>query len=173
MFYLFWGLLNIALFIFFIRICFRATQLVKEKIGLLASVVFVFGLLFIGCSNNSTADQYKTWTFTSNDNVNQNSDFSIPVILEKNLTSTYNLYINCAKDQHQNNIPESAQSSVTGFIAGTNWKPLNVTVNRINNDKFQYSITGIVEWRLLGAKLYTQFKSYDGIAYTDDFKNPY
>ena len=44
MLYLIWGLLNLGLVIYFLVICFRATKLVKEKIGLFAAVFFVLGL---------------------------------------------------------------------------------------------------------------------------------
>lgn len=51
--YLLWSILNIGLFLFFIIICFKATKLIREKLGLIATIVFVFGLLsFVGNSNN-------------------------------------------------------------------------------------------------------------------------
>ena len=53
MLYLLWGLLNIGLFIYFIVISIKATKLVREKVGLFASLIFLFGLLsFGGRSNN-------------------------------------------------------------------------------------------------------------------------
>jgi len=38
MIYLIWGLLNLGLVICFLVICFKATKLVREKIGLIAAV---------------------------------------------------------------------------------------------------------------------------------------
>ena len=49
--YLLWSLLNIALGILFIYLCFKATKLINERIGLLASLVFVFGILAIMSSS--------------------------------------------------------------------------------------------------------------------------
>jgi hypothetical protein len=173
--YLLWGLLNIGLFIFFIVICFRATKLIREKVGLFASIIFVFGLLsFVGHSNNDNdnkepnSNQIKTWKFISEDSLKSNDSYLLDIDLEKTLVSKYGLGIKYGKDkQGQINIPISAYSSTTGFISGTNWKPVSIIVNRTNdNNKFEYFVDGVVEWKLLGATIYSQLKEYKGIALT-------
>jgi hypothetical protein len=97
MLYLFWGLLNISLFLYFIIICFRATKLLREKGGLPASIIFVFGLLsFIGQSNVDNdnkepgSNQIKTWRFISEDTLNRNETFLLNVILEETFVSKFN-----------------------------------------------------------------------------------
>ena len=173
--YLLWGLLNIGLFLFFIVICFKATKLIREKIGLFASVIFVFGLLsFVGHSNNDNdnkepnSNQIKTWKFISEDSLKSNDSYLLNIDLEKTLVSNYDLGIKYGKDKEgQINIPISAYSSTTGFISGTNWKPVSIIINRTNdNNKFEYSVDGVVEWKLLGATIYSQLKEYKGIAST-------
>ena len=173
--YLIWGLLNIGLFLFFIVICFKATKLVREKLGLFASIIFVFGLLsFVGHSNNDddnkepNSNQIKTWKFISEDSLNRNATYLLDVNLEKTLVSKYDLGIKYGKDrQGEMNIPISAYSSTTGFISGTNWKPVSIIVNRTSdNNKFEYFVDGVVEWKLLGATIYSQLKEYKGIALT-------
>ena len=42
---LIWGILNVFLLIYFIIICFKSVRIVKEKLGLFASFIFVIGLL--------------------------------------------------------------------------------------------------------------------------------
>jgi len=173
MIYLLWALLNIALFISFIGICFRATKLIRDRIGVFASIIFVFGLLsFIGQSNNDNynkepnSNQIKTWKFLSEDSLNRRSTNSLFINLEKTSISKYELYISYSIDQQQMNTPISASSSTTGFIAGTNWKPASIVVNRTtDDDKFEYIVNGVVEWKLLGATIYTQGKNYHGIAF--------
>ena len=174
MLYLLWSLLNIALFLYFIIICFKATKLLREKVGLLASIIFVAGSLsFIGQSNidndnkEPNSNQIRTWKFHSADTLNKNATFSLDVILEKTLVSKYNLGIKYGKNQEQFNIPISAYTMTTGFSSGTNWKPITIVVNRTaDNNKFEYMVTGMVEWKLLGATLYSQLKEYKGIAST-------
>ena len=139
--------------------------------GLFASVVFVFGLLsFIGHSNNNdnlepNSNQIKSWKFTSNDSLNRNPTSSQFIVLEKTLISKYYLFIQYSKDKDsQTDIPTSASSLTNGFIIGTNWKPVSISVNKIdNNDKFEYLVNGVVEWKLLGATIYSQHKEYKGL----------
>ena len=175
MLYLLWGLLNVGLFIFFIATCFKATKLIREKSGLLASIVFAFGLLsFVGHSNNndenkeSNSNQVKTWNFTSKDSLNSSSTFFIYIELEKTFISKYGLGISYGKDkQGQSNIPISAYSSTNGFISGTSWRPTSIVINRTDeNNKFEYFVDGVVEWKLLGATFYSQLKKYKGTALT-------
>jgi hypothetical protein len=175
MLYLLWGLLNIGLFLFFVVTCFRATRLVREKFGLFTSIIFVFGLLsFISNSNDDKdniepgTSQIRTWKFVSEDSVDRNATFLINVELEKTLISKYGLGIEYGKDkQGQLNIPISGNSSTTGFVSGTNWKPSSIIVNKTyHNTKFEYYVYGIMEWKLLGATVYSQPKEYKGIALT-------
>lgn len=173
--YLLWGLLNIGLFVFFIVICLKATKLIREKIGLFASVIFVFGLLsFVGQTNNKNdnnepnSNQIKTWKFVSEDSLKSYNTFKLNIDLEKTLVSKYDLGIRYGRDkQRQINIPISAYSSTTGIISGTNWKPVSIIINSTNeNNKFEYFVDGVLEWKLLGAIIYSQLKEYKGIALT-------
>lgn len=175
MLYLFWGLLNIGLFLFFIVTCFRATKLVREKFGLFAAVILVFGLLsFITTSGDDNdnrepvSSQIRTWNFASEDSLDRHATFFIDIELEKNLISKYELGIKYGKDKREPlNIPISANSWTTGFTSGTNWTPSTIIVNRTNdNNKFEYYVDGVVEWKLLGATIYSQSKKYKGIALT-------
>lgn len=171
---LLWGLVNIGLFLFFIIICFKATKLIRERIGFLSAIIFVFGLLsFVGQSGNDNtnnepdSNQIKTWKFSSADSLKRNESYSLNIDLEKTVVSTYGLGIIYGKDkQGQRNIPISAYSSTTGFIMGTHWKPVSIIVERTNDpDKFKYSVDGVVDWRLLGTTIYSQLKEYKGVAW--------
>ncbi len=171
--YLLWGLFNIGIFLFFIVICFKATKLVREKLGLFASIIFVFGLLsFVGNSSNDNkepnSNYIKTWKFVSEDSLKNNDSYLLSVDLEKTLISKYDLGIKYGKDrQGQTNIPISAYSSTTGFTSGTNWKPVSIIINRTNdNNKFEYFVDGVVEWKLLGATIYSELKEYKGMTMT-------
>jgi len=173
MIYLIWGLINVGLFIFFIAVCFKATKLIREKIGLFASIVFVFGLLsFIGQSNNESdnkkqnSNQIKSWKYNSEDSLNSTESYLLDINLEKNLVSELNLGIKYVRIKESlENIPISAYSSMTGFISGTSWQPKSIIVKRTNaNDKFKYFVAGVLEWKLLGMTVYLQSKDYKGYA---------
>jgi len=173
MIYLLWGLINVGLFIFFIVVCFKATKLIRENVGLFASIIFVFGLLsFIGQSNNDSdnkelnSNQIKSWKFNSEDSLNNAESFFLDIDLEKNLVSEFNLGIKYVRIKESlENMPISANSSMTGFVSGTSWKPKSIIVKRTNtNDRFNYFVAGVVEWKLLGMTVYLQSKDYKGFA---------
>lgn len=173
MLYLFWGLLNIGVFIFFILICLRATKLLKEKSGLFATIIFVFGILsFIVNSNKNTSNkdagisQISTWNFVSTDSVDRNTISSIIVELDKTWISKNELSITYGKGvKTEEPIPISGSSWTTGFISGTKWNPSIIEVHTTdNNTKLDYYVSGVIEWKLLGANLYSQFKKYNGAA---------
>ena len=173
MIYILWSLINIGLFIFFIIICFKATKLLREKLGLLTAIIFVFGLLsFIGHSNNENdnrvpnSNQIRIWTFTSEDSLKNNESYLLKVVLKKTLLSKYSLQIKYGKAvAGYQNIPISASSTTEGFISGTNWRPISIIVRKIDDNKrFEYSVNGVVESKLLGAKIASQYKIYEGIA---------
>ena len=134
MLYLLWSLLNIGLFLFFIMICFKATKFIREKIGLLASIVFVFGLLsFVGKSNEdknyhkTNSSKIKTWSFISEDILTANEGYFLNISLEKTIMSKYELGIRYGKEkQTKANIPISAFSTTSGIVSGSEWTPTTI-----------------------------------------------
>lgn len=176
MIHLLWGLVNIGVFIFFIAICFKATKLIREKWGFFASVIFVFGLLsFAGNAGNNNdnkepnSNHFRTWKFVSEDSLQANESHLLTIDLEKTLVSKYGLGVTYGKDkQGKTNVPINAYSSVTGFVSGINWKPVSISVNGTSdNHHFQYHVDGVIEWKLLGATIYSQSKKYKGTAILD------
>lgn len=171
MLYLLWSLLNIGLGIFFITICFRATKLIREHVGLLASIVFVVGLLSFagnsGSQNNDTerrSNQIKRWTFTSKDNIPPNTIDYKRFTIDETMTLTISLGIQYGRDSTSMKLlPIEATSTLTGFISGYRWKPEVVTVNSTAmTQKIRYEVNGLLEWNLLGVPVYKQFKAYSG-----------
>jgi hypothetical protein len=124
--YLLWSLLNIALGVLFIYLCFKATKLINERIGLLASLVFVFGILAIMSSSRiqeaereTSKGLLTTWEYKPADSINRNSTYIMRIDLETNLISKYQLLINYCKDKDGKNIyPLSATVSTTGICNG-------------------------------------------------------
>jgi hypothetical protein len=171
MLYVLWAILNIGLFLLFIVTCFKASKVLREKFGMLTAIFFVFGLLSF-VSNSATdndnlepnSKQTKTWSFVPEDSLNVLRTFLVGKDLEKTPISKYNLGIKFGKDKQNKDIPISAYSTLTGFVTGTSWRPLNIIVNTTGDEKtVYYSVSGIVKWKLLGTTLYSQPKEYEGI----------
>jgi hypothetical protein len=173
MVYLIWGIFNFVLFVFFITICFKATKLIREELGLFPAVVFVFGILsFSGNSSSNdynkepNSNQIKTWKFSPENSLNKIGTDLVDVILEKTLIAEYNLGISYSKEKKKESkcSPVSAYSSTSGITCGTLWIPKSIIVTQTNTkNKFEYSVNGEVEWKLLGLTLFTQIKQYKGI----------
>jgi hypothetical protein len=172
MLHLLWALINIGLFIFFVFICFNAAKLIKERFGLLASVIFVFGLLsFVGHSesdeeyNKPNTRSMQTWNLRTSDSSDEGYSYVAEVELEKTLISKYNLGIGYDKDSLvKKSTPVSAFSWITGFQSGTSWNPVSIIVNQTTgNNTFEYEVDGTVGWRLLGMTVYHQPKHWKGI----------
>ncbi len=172
MLYLIWALLNTAIFIFFLVTCFRATKLVREKLGMLPVIVFVFGLLSFMSNADSENDnkepgssQLRTWKFTALDSLDENSTAIINVDLEKTWIVDYQLGIKYGKDKKGiSNIPISAYSSANGWVVGTNWRPSSIIVNTNEQNQLEYEVNSTLEWKLLGMTVYAQPKNYNGTA---------
>jgi hypothetical protein len=173
MLHLLWGLLNIGLFIYFIVVCFNATKLIREKLGILTAIFFAFGMLsFVGHADGDTDNQerdsnhIKTWTFNSKDSLERSSDISLEIDLEETLVSTHHLYMQFCKDKKsKQNVPVSANTTITGFVGGIGWKPLSIIINpTTDNLKFEYKVDGTIAWKLLGVTIYAQLKTWKGVA---------
>lgn len=172
---LIWGLLNIALFIYFAVLCYKAAKLLKEKKGTFAAVIFVLVMLFVFEKPNANnenlepnSNKIKTWKFVNEDSLKNINVLFLEKHLEKTLVSTYDIGIQYYIDEkHQCTIPMNAYSTNTGFILGIDWTPMGISVNKTIEPNFlQYSVYGKVEWKLLNLTIYTQRKEYQGIVNT-------
>lgn len=170
MIYLIWGLLNIGLIIYFLIICMKVIKLVREKMGLFVAIIFVLmSLSFIGNANKDSiskranSNQAKTWENTSEDSLSRHILTSQRIEMENNFVTSYFLDVFYGKDCRKNIVPTSAYTSNTGFVAGTKWIPLSIEIKDTNEkNKYNYSVTGVVEWNLLGTTFYSQQKKFKG-----------
>lgn len=173
MIYLLWALINLALIIYFVSICIKAIKLVRQELGLFATVIFVIGLLSFCTHNNdknkdTNSNKTRNWTFASSDSLKQDMSSFLRVELQDNLISKYEIALDYGKDKNNINVPISAFPSTTGFMAGTEWKPVSISVYKTNdNTRFRYYVAGSVEWNLLGVNVYAQNKMFEGTVSTE------
>jgi len=96
--YVLWALLNVALSLYFLFLCFRAVKLVRERLGVLAAILFTIGLLsFAGHPDADTqklGEEFK-FSFSANhpDSI-ANTNFAVVkldnnVLFSTRLTVTY------------------------------------------------------------------------------------
>lgn len=162
---LIWGLLNIVIFIYFIIVCLKSIKIVREKIGVFASIIFVFGLLSFMAKPNEKTNETKTFNL-QNEQIVKNkftgNTFSKKIKLEDNLTSEITLSIKFGENENDLKLL-TAYAIRSGFVSGTNLKVDNVIIEKsekLNN--YHYIVSGILEWRILGFEIYSESKDFEG-----------
>lgn len=172
MLYMLWGFLNLGLLVFFVSICFRAAKLIREHIGLFASIVFVFGLLsFVGTSVDKDEtgirvnNQVKKWTFKSKSEIIPDTWKYVSIPIDKTpWLSSVDLGVAYGHEKlSMKPIPLEATSTTSGFVNGHRWRPIAITVNLTATlEQLTYHVDGLLEWNLLGTTIYVQHKTYSG-----------
>ena len=171
MLYVFWGLLNLSIFLIFITLCFEATKAISAKKGNGIAFVFVLGLLSLAGGPNvednnlePNTNKIKTWEFISEDSLKKITSSQLIIVLENNIISKIELGIKYGKEG-LSNIPISAYSITNGFLSGTKWKPEAIHLMKTeDNNKFEYEVAGILDWKILGTTIYSQWKEYKGVS---------
>ncbi|GAB3270578.1 hypothetical protein GCM10027347_41350 [Larkinella harenae] len=169
MLYTLWSLFNLVALFFFLFLCFRATKLLREKKGIWAAAFFVFGLFSIAGTTTyqkpaKKRSQVKQWTFASSDSLTFSSlQFAHRTIAENGFFDI-GLVVDYGTENHSHQpIAVSATSSSSGLVSGHRWEPISIVVNATENEEFTYTVTGLIHWNLLGIKLYSDLKQYEGI----------
>ena len=162
---LIWGLLNIAFLIYFAMICFKSTKVIKEKLGVLASLIFVLVLLSFTAKPSDEESKSKIFDLqntTNKQNTLKGNTFLTRIILEEKLTSTIGMFIIFGENENK---LISAQTNRSGFVSGTNWNVENVSIEKSKTDnKCFYSVSGTLDWKILGLKIYSESKYFKGVA---------
>lgn len=163
---LFWTLLNIGLGIFFLVICFRATKLIREKMGLFAAILFVVGL-FSGSSNRTgnlqENKQMKTIGVVPKSSLIPGSHRITHGTLDENWVNRTELVAETGTDSTSGKtVVLSANSYLTGSVTGYGWEPRMVSVEATKDRKIAYRVTGILHWKLLGITVYDEPKLLAG-----------
>lgn len=169
MFELIWGILNAIVFIYFFVVCIKSVKIVRDGLGGLAGLVLVIGLLSFISKDDSKNLAEKNIDFYNNESSNNSSkrkftgnSFSQDVSLEKNLTSNISLDIFFG-EENNDLVIISANCMKSGLISGTKWNVHSIHVDKPKNKNYcNYFVSGSVDWRIMGLKLYTESKIFEG-----------
>ncbi|WP_298153929.1 hypothetical protein [Flavobacterium sp.] len=169
-----WGILNISVFLFFVAYCITLGKSIREKQGFVAALFFVFGLLvLLSFVSKSGAENSKTKIFDLHEAHLEKDKFkghvyTANLTLEKDLASTISLHIKYGKSELLKK-PISAYTVRTGFVSGTNWKIQTIHFDQSSfEDTCTYTVSGILEWQILGITIYSELKDFTGLT---DFKD--
>jgi hypothetical protein len=154
----------------FLYLCYRAFMYVKERWGLPYAIILVLVIMLFSKENtnaeNTNKQDTQKWEFASRDSVTERDNAAVYTDLEKNTLSTYKMliYYGISKSQHIK-VPVTVYFAKTGFGDATEWQASSIRLEDVDaKDRIEYSIQGILNWKLFGHVIYRQAKSYHGFA---------
>ena len=162
---LFWSVLNIAVFLGFVYLSYKTTVLIRKKINLFVSILFVLVLVSVVDAAEKSPEIN-----------NGKSEIVSATPGQKNFDQTQLIYITLQKDLlfhvdlaafygRYNDSPElypiSAGSTISGLVAGYQWIPSKILLDT-ESGKMRYRFSGILNWKLLGITFYAQEKYFTG-----------
>lgn len=161
---LLWGLLNLALFIYFLYLCVQALKLVGSNLGKAAAFVFGLGLFsFVCVSKQTDIAENKTFTFNSKDSIRSSPVKSVRVDLDRNLVNKYRLRVHYGYHIRTGRpVPLEAYSTTEGTTLSVRWQPEAAWLGLHNDssDTYEFNVNGTVSWELFGMGIINQGKSY-------------
>lgn len=162
---LIWGILNISLLIYFFVICFKVIKLIRKNLGLLATLIFAFGILsFVSKPNNEKeVKQFKIIDQTKITDEEKISDhiFNEEIIIEDKLITKIHASITF-KEYNQEFRLLNAYTYRNGFVSGIDWEAKEIDIDKINSNTYKYTISGKKDWNLLGIQIFSELKDYKG-----------
>ena len=162
-----WGILNIAILLYFIIICFKAVKLVKENLGRIATLIFAIGIMSFISKPNEVENSNKRFEIRGDSKITNEESISghilnQEIVLEKKLVSTIHATITF-KEYNQEVRLLSGFTQMTGFVSGVDWITINTNVSKKSENTYNYRIQGTKNWRILGIKIYTEQKDFNGL----------
>lgn len=156
-----WGLLHIVALVFLVVLCFHWTKTVREKLGVVAAVVFVFVLVSFVSKPSDQDVPHKIYFQNPKipfiGNTHQKS-----VRLEDNMATNIDLFIGYGTDGKSTTLLQ-ASSNQSGFVSGTTWKTRAINVSKLGEKEvYFYTVSGILEWKFIGITIFSEEKSFEG-----------
>jgi hypothetical protein len=168
MLYFFWGLLNIGLLLYFISISIKIFLITKKQIGGIATIVFALGLLsFMSSPNEEKKPKemgYRQWRFVAENKLEKGQFYTYKSQdIEKEWFTRLSFDIEYAREGNHVT-PISGHIQPLGFISGIKWKTQHIDLKKqdFNDNKYDYTIHGVIAWKLFSFNVYTQLKTLKG-----------
>lgn len=154
-----WTALNVLLFVLIVYAWVRVFKLLRREIGVGLALLFLLSLsAFRGgrdeasgkaqnlVTPNPTRKGLGNWSTHTVIPMNVNNKFTL-LIEGKRTDSTFQAY--------------GLYATVSGLLAGHEWKPIAGTVNA-DKKQLHYQIVILHNWKLLGTTIYTSPDEYTG-----------
>ena len=143
--------------------------MIKEKMGLIAAIIFSIGILsFMNSPQEKTdTEKSKAKIIEIVDSTKSQGSFGgyhdEIVELTSNFMFSINMRFTFAR---YNNTGElkllTAHVFPTGMLGSSNWKPENVTIMKMDSITYDYEVYGVIESTLFGKAVISNNKNYSG-----------
>jgi len=163
MIYIFWALLNMALALSILYICYLLVKQVAVRYGRALSIVFALVVLNIICGRgNSKTINWNKWQFYPDSGKLYKKDFT-SAIIQNNPMFSINLGVSYFfREKGADPLPKEAFSFVNGTLSGVEWTPHNILLNT-TGQQVLYEVDGSMGWSLLGTVVYREAKTFKGV----------
>jgi hypothetical protein len=164
MLHLLWSLLDIGVLLIFIFLCYKTAVLIRKKVNLFVSILFVLVLLsVVNAADKSPEINNGKSGFVSGRPGPKGFEQtkSISITSQNDLLFHIGLFGFYGRDDSAGLYPISASSTITGLVAGYKWIPSSTLLDTAEG-KIRYHFSGILDWQLLGITCYAQEKTFTG-----------
>lgn len=163
---LLWTLMNTILFIIFIIICFKAALVIRKELGFWSFLFLAVCIFSLAASKGNCDD---TGSLHIGDRLPEINKYPAgakhvykELIISDDLLTDIVLQVRFYKDKQETGLI-SAKTIRTGIINGTNWNSVMITItDAAGYGKYTYTIIGTMEYKILGLKVYSQPREFQG-----------
>ena len=161
--YVLWTLFNSFLGAGLLYLLFRLARLIYLRYGLTASIICIFLLSCIGFkrTDKMVTPMDRTWEFKASEGIQYFQDI-YTVKIYNNPIFSINLLLNTRSDKDRLiEQPVFALALLEGMSGSNEWTPTNIKVVP-TGQTFKYVVTGIVDWNLMGTRVFQETKTITG-----------
>jgi hypothetical protein len=156
---LIWFLLNLTILIYFLYICFEVLKLIKNKIGIIKTIIITIGFISITTHNSNNEKNFIDILDKSN---RYTEKFKVEELIDNNIISKIKLSIFYVNENNEI-IFTNAKSENFGLIGGTDLEIHSISFNKSEIiNQYEYRLSASKIWKILGIRIYTESINYDG-----------
>lgn len=159
MLYLFWGLLNLALIVLYLRLLFFSLRNISRKNGILAAIL-VF-MLFPGTLSQAGTKKAPPQYFEMAKGHDSSRMFTTVFSVEDYKLFKKEVILNYEK--HQKIEVLAMQGMESGWNMGVRWQPTSITAHQdTKSQKVNYAISAKIDWMILSIPIFTTTETING-----------
>lgn len=167
MLHIIWTIINAVLILYFLHLIIGfvviGKRIFQNRLKKFSIFILVLGGLQILTSYVDKEEKDNNYIVINEAAFNPKKSIIKTIKLEESFLKDFMLSV---KYSYKNNtfVPINGSTRMAGFNSGYKWKLTGMNISNYTNDKKgTYHVYGILEWHLLGLKIYSQLKRFKGV----------